>query len=60
MDIDGLGSETVVLLYENGLLNNIADLYELEYEKILPLERMAEKSAKNLINGVKASKKTFF
>ena len=60
MDIDGLGSETVVLLYENGLLNNIADLYELRYEKILPLERMAEKSAKNLINGVKASKKKPF
>ena len=60
MDIDGLGSETVVLLYENGLLNNIADLYELRYEKILPLERMAEKSAKNLINGVNASKKKPF
>ena len=60
MDIDGLGSETVVLLYENGLLNNIADLYELRYEQILPLERMAEKSAKNLINGVKSSKKKPF
>ena len=60
MDIEGLGSETVVLLYESGLLNNIADLYELRYEKILPLERMAEKSAKNLINGVQASKKKSF
>ncbi|RPG57842.1 MAG: NAD-dependent DNA ligase LigA [Flavobacteriales bacterium TMED235] len=60
MDIEGLGSETVVLLYENDLLKNIADLYELRSEDILPLERIAEKSAENLIKGVIASKEKSF
>jgi DNA ligase (NAD+) len=60
MDVQGLGSETVVLLYENGLLTNIADLYELRSEDVLPLERMAEKSAENLIKGVLASKEKSF
>ena len=60
MDVQGLGSETVVLLYENGLLTSIADLYELRSEDVLPLERMAEKSAKNLIKGVLASKEKSF
>lgn len=55
MDIDGLGGETVALLYKNGLVDNYADLYELQKEQILPLERMAEKSADNLINGIKQS-----
>ena len=55
MDIDGLGGETVALLYKNGLVENYADLYELQKEQILPLERMAEKSADNLINGIKQS-----
>jgi DNA ligase (NAD+) len=55
MDIDGLGSETVALLYEEGLIENYADLYILTKEQLLPLERMAEKSAENLINGVQAS-----
>ena len=56
MDIDGLGSETVSLLVENGLIQNYADLYELTVSDILPLDRMAEKSAINLIAGVEASK----
>ncbi len=56
MDIDGLGSETVALLVENNLIKNYSDLYELTVEQILPLERMAEKSAENLIAGVEASK----
>jgi DNA ligase (NAD+) len=56
MDIDGLGGETVTLLFQNGLVQNYADLYELTKEQLLPLERMAEKSAENLINGVLASK----
>lgn len=55
MDIDGLGSETVELLFKEGLIQNYADLYELKMEQIIPLERMAEKSAENLINGIKAS-----
>lgn len=56
MDIDGLGSETVLLLYQNGLLENIGDLYFLDREKLLHLERMAEKSVDNLLQGVEASK----
>ena len=60
MDIDGLGSETVSLLVKNGLIHNYADLYELTVSDILPLDRMAEKSAINLIVGVEASKKIPF
>jgi DNA ligase (NAD+) len=60
MDIEGLGGETVTLLFNNGLVNNYADLYNLTVEQILPLERMAQKSAENLINGVLNSKKVPF
>lgn len=60
MDIEGLGAETVALLVKEGLIYNYADLYELKKEQILPLERMAEKSATNLINGIEASKKIPF
>ncbi len=56
MDIEGLGGETVALLFNNGLVRNYADLYELTVEQILPLERMAQKSAENLVNGVALSK----
>ena len=56
MDIEGLGGETVSLLFNNGLVRNYADLYELKVEQILPLERMAQKSAENLVNGVALSK----
>ncbi|MFV8341915.1 NAD-dependent DNA ligase LigA [Flavobacterium sp. XS2P39] len=56
MDIEGLGGETVALLFNNGLVHNYADLYELTVEQILPLERMAKKSAENLVKGVEASK----
>ena len=56
MDIDGLGGETVALLFNAGLIKDYADLYDLTKEQIIPLERMAEKSAENLINGVAASK----
>ena len=56
MDIDGLGGETVALLYNAGLITNYADLYELKKEQIIPLERMAEKSAENLIKGIEKSK----
>lgn len=55
MNIDGLGGETVTLLYKNGLVQNYADLYELKKEQILPLERMAEKSADNLIKSIDLS-----
>jgi DNA ligase (NAD+) len=60
MDIEGLGGETVALLYSNGLVHNYADLYELTVRQILPLERMAQKSAENLINGVEKSKTISF
>jgi DNA ligase (NAD+) len=60
MDIDGLGGETVALLFNNGLVQNYADLYELKKEQIIPLERMAEKSAENLINGIEKSKQIPF
>ena len=56
MDIDGLGGETVALLVNAGLISNYSDLYELKKEDLLPLERMAEKSAENLINGIELSK----
>jgi DNA ligase (NAD+) len=60
MDIEGLGGETVALLYQNGLVKNYADLYDLKIEQILPLERMAQKSAENLINGIEKSKEVPF
>ena len=56
MDIEGLGGETVELLFKEGLINNYADLYTLTKDQVMPLERMAEKSAENLVNGVQASK----
>ncbi len=56
MDIDGLGAETIDQLFEEGLITNIADLYELTADQLLPLERMAEKSVTNLLNGIEASK----
>jgi len=56
MNIDGLGGETVALLFNAGLVTNYADLYELKKEQIIPLERIAEKSADNLINGIEKSK----
>tara|TARA_R110000796_G_scaffold252619_2_gene388774 strand:+ start:21140 stop:23137 length:1998 start_codon:yes stop_codon:yes gene_type:complete len=55
MDIEGLGGETVELLFKEGLITNYADLYTLTKEQVMPLERMAEKSAENLVNGVAAS-----
>ncbi|WP_264551271.1 NAD-dependent DNA ligase LigA [Flavobacterium sp. N2038] len=60
MDIEGLGGETVTLLFNNGLVHNYADLYELKVEDILPLERMAQKSAENLVKGVGKSKEIPF
>jgi len=56
MDIDGLGGETVALLVKEGLIENYADLYTLKKEDIIGLERMAEKSAQNLVDGIKKSK----
>ena len=55
MDIDGLGEETIELLYSNGLIHNIADLYDLRKEQLASLERMGEKSASNILEGLAAS-----
>ena len=48
MDIDGLGAETVQLLFDKGLIKNSADLYDLTFDQLINLDRMAEKSANNL------------
>ncbi|CAM1347075.1 NAD-dependent DNA ligase LigA [Tenacibaculum insulae] len=60
MDIDGLGGETVDLLRKEGLIESYADLYDLTAEQVIPLERMAEKSAKNMIAGIEKSKEIPF
>lgn len=60
MNIDGLGEETIEMLYNEGLVKDIADLYTLKKEQILPLERMGEKSADNIIKGIEDSKKVPF
>lgn len=60
MNIDSLGGETIDQLFKAGLLKNIADIYDLTKEQLLPLERMAEKSANNLIEGIEASKSVPF
>ena len=55
MNIDGLGAETVDLLYEKGIVRSIADLYDLNFDQLVDLDRMADKSANNLLQGLKAS-----
>ena len=56
MNIDGLGSETIDLLFQQGLLNNIADIYTLTIQDIAQQERLGEKSAQNMLAGIEASK----
>ena len=56
MNIDGLGSETIDLLYSQGLLKNIADIYALTQEDIAKQERMGERSAQNMLAGIETSK----
>ena len=60
MDISGLGGETIDLLYKNGLVSNYADLYNLKKKDLIPLERMAEKSAENILNALNLSKQIEF
>lgn len=60
MNIDGLGAETVDLLYEKGLVRNVADLYDLTFDQVVNLERMADRSANNLLAGIKGSKEVPF
>jgi DNA ligase (NAD+) len=56
MNIYGLGNETIELLYHQGLLVSYADLYTLTYEKLIPLERMADKSVQNILDAIDKSK----
>ena len=56
MNIDGLGAETVDALVEKGFINSYADLYSLTFDQVVNLDRMADKSADNLIKGLEASK----
>ena len=60
LNIDGIGQETIEQLYNEKLIENIADLFALKKQDLLPLERMAEKSAENIINGIQQSKSAPF
>ncbi len=60
MNIDGIGAETIELLFKEGLIHDYADLYDLKMEQIIPLERMAEKSAQNIVEGIEKSKEIPF
>ena len=60
MDIEGIGQETVELMFRSGLIKNYADLYELQLNEISKLERMGERSAENIIIGVNKSKQVPF
>lgn len=60
MDIDGLGQETIELLYNQGLAKSIADLYLLKKDQLSTLERMGDKSAQRIIDGLEESKKAPF
>jgi DNA ligase (NAD+) len=55
MNVDGLGSETIDLLYQQGLVRNVADLYDLKKEQLVSLDRMGDKSADRILDGLKAS-----
>ena len=56
MDIDGLGEKIVEQLVANGLIQDVADLYRLKVDDLIPLERFAEKSAQNIVAAIQASK----
>jgi DNA ligase (NAD+) len=60
MDVDGLGQETIELLYNQGLVKGIPDLYRLKKEQLTGLERMGDKSAQRIIDGLEESKKAPF
>jgi len=55
MNVDGLGSETIDLLYQQGLVRNVADLYDLKKEQLVSLDRMGDKSADRILDGLKDS-----
>ena len=55
MDIDGLGEETIDLLFNEKLVKNISDLYDLRLDQLVPLERLGEKSASNIMKSIRKS-----
>jgi len=60
MNIDGLGAETIDLLFENGMVRDAADLYSLTYDQLIGLERFADKSVRNVLEGIEKSKGQLF
>lgn len=60
MDIDGLGQETIELLYNEGFVKEVTDFYELKKEQLSNLERMGEKSAQRILEGLEISKQVPF
>lgn len=60
MNIDGIGEETTELLFDCGLVKNIADLYDLKYDNLLGLDKIGEKTANRIIDGIEASKSVPF
>ena len=60
LNIDSIGSEMAKLLYEQGLVNSFADLYNIQFEDLIGLERMGEKSAQNIIDGIAGSREVPF
>ena len=60
MDIDGLGEETIDLLFSEGIVNDVSDLYGLKKEQLIPLERLGEKSADRIIQSIEQSKEVPF
>jgi DNA ligase (NAD+) len=55
MNIDGLGEETIDLLFNNNLIKNFSDLYDLRLDQLVPLERLGAKSASNILRSIKKS-----
>lgn len=60
MNIDGIGEETAVLMFNQGLIKNIADLYDLQHEQLVVLDRFANRSANRILEGLEASKSVPF
>lgn len=60
MNIDGIGEETAELMFNQGLIKNIADLYDLQYEQLVVLDRFANRSANRILEGLEASKSVPF
>ena len=60
MNIDGIGEETAELMFNQGLIKNIADLYDLKHEQLVVLDRFANRSANRILEGLNASKSVPF